>query len=157
MPRSWRSSVQLLIGRDFQEVVEILWGPEVGGPILGVFRNTLETGERYISPPFTERRHDLGIEQTYEWETQRVTLPEGQHGVVCYFHEVTERAQATEALRASQERMHLAAEATGVGIWEWNVLTNAIRWDALMFRIYGIAPTPDGFVQYRDWSGAVLP
>ena len=150
-------SVHPLIGRDFQEVVEILWGPEVGGPILRVFRNTLETGERYISPPFTEKRHDLGIEQTYEWETQRVTLPEGQHGVVCYFHEVTERAQAMEALRASQERMRLAAEATGVGIWEWNVVTNAIRWDALMFRINGIEPTPDGFVQYQDWSGAVLP
>ncbi|WP_394793067.1 PAS domain S-box protein [Armatimonas sp.] len=151
------ATVHPLIGRDFQEVVEILWGPEVGGPILRVFRNTLETGERYISPPFTEKRHDLGIEQTYEWETQRVTLPEGQHGVVCYFHEVTERAQATEALRASQERMRLAAEATRVGIWEWNVVTNAIRWDALMFRIYGIEPTPDGFVHYEDWSGAVLP
>ncbi len=151
------ATVHPLIGRDFQEVVEILWGPEVGGPILRVFRNTLETGERYISPPFTEKRHDLGIEQTYEWETQRVTLPEGQHGVVCYFHEVTERAQATEALRASQERMRLAAEATRVGIWEWNVVTNAIRWDALMFRIYGIEPTPDGFVHYEDWRGAVLP
>ncbi|MBC8125965.1 MAG: PAS domain S-box protein, partial [Gloeobacteraceae cyanobacterium ES-bin-144] len=150
-------SVHPLIGRDFQEVVEILWGPEVGGQIAGIFRHTLATGERYISPPFTKQRHDLGIEQTYEWQIQRVTLPEGQRGVVCYFHEVTERARATEALRASQERMRLAAEATGVGIWEWNVVTNAIRWDALMFRIYGIEPTPDGFVHYQDWRGAVLP
>ncbi len=150
-------TVQPLIGRDFQEIVGILWGPEVGGQIADIFRHTLATGERYISPPFTEQRHDLGIEQTYEWETQRVTMPDGQHGVVCYFHEVTERARATEALRASQERMRLAAEATGVGIWEWNVITNAIRWDALMFGIYGIEPTPDGFVNYQDWSGAVLP
>ncbi|MFM9915067.1 MAG: PAS domain S-box protein, partial [Rhizobacter sp.] len=150
------ASAQPLIGRDFQEVMEILWGPEVGGQIAGIFRHTLATGERYISPPFTEQRHDLGIEQTYEWETQRVTLPDGQHGVVCYFHEVTERARAAEALRASQKRMSLAAEATGVGIWEWNVITNAIRWDAEMFRIYGIEPTPDGFVHYQDWSGAVL-
>ena len=62
-----------------------------------------------------------------------------------------------EAESARQERMHLAAEATGVGIWERNVITNAIHWDALMFRIYGIEPTPDGFVHYQDWSGAVLP
>jgi len=151
------ASVQPLIGRDFQEVMEILWGREVGGHCVENFRHTLATGERYISPPFTKQRHDLGIEQTYEWQTQRVTLPDGQHGVVCYFHEVTERARATAALRASQERMRLAAEATGVGIWEWNVLTDAIRWDAEMFRIYGIEPTPDGFVHYRDWGGAVLP
>ncbi len=151
------ASVQPLIGRDFQEAVEILWGPDVGGQIAGIFRHTLATGERYISPPFTQQRHDIGIEQTYEWETQRVTLPDGKHGVVCYFHEVTERARATAALRASQERMRLAAEATGVGIWEWNVITNAIRWDAEMFRIYSIEPTPDGFVHYQDWRGAVLP
>ena len=150
-------SVQPVIGRGFQEVIEILWGPEVGGQIAGIFRHTLATGERYVSPPFTEQRHDLGIAQSYEWETQRVRLPDGQHGVVCYFHEVTERARATEALRASEQRMRLATEATQVGIWEWNVLTNQIRWDAQMFRIYGIAPTPDGFVNYTDWSGAVLP
>lgn len=71
--------------------------------------------------------------------------------------DITERARATEALRESQERIRLAAATTGVGIWEWNVITNVIRWDASMFRIYGIEPTPDGLVQYQDWSGSVLP
>jgi signal transduction histidine kinase len=33
------------------------------------------------------------VEKTYEWETQRVTLPDGQHGVVCYFNDITERAE----------------------------------------------------------------
>lgn len=150
-------SVQPLIGRDFQEVIEIVWGKEVGGRVASNFRRTLETGERYVSPPFTEMRRDLGIRETYEWETQRVTLPDGQHGVACYFHEVTERAQATEALRASEQRMRLATEATQVGIWEWNVLTNTIRWDAEMFRIYGIEQSGEGFVSYADWQAAVLP
>ncbi len=150
-------SVQPLIGRDFDEVVKILWGPELGGQVADVFRHTLETGERYISPPFTELRHDLGIKETYEWETQRVTLPDGQHGVVCYFHEVTERQRSIEALRASQERMRLAAEATGVGIWEWNVISNLIRWDTQMFRVYDVPPTEGGIVPYETWSNAVLP
>jgi len=67
------------------------------------------------------------------------------------------RRAAEEKLRASEERTRLATEATAVGIWEWNVLTNTIRWDAQMFRLYGIPPTADGFVQYGDWIGAVLP
>jgi len=71
--------------------------------------------------------------------------------------DIGERRAADEKLRSSEERTHLATEATAVGIWEWNVLTNAIRWDAAMFRLYGIPPTIDGFVQYSDWSGAVLP
>ncbi|MBK8814574.1 MAG: PAS domain S-box protein [Methylococcaceae bacterium] len=71
--------------------------------------------------------------------------------------DITERMLATKALNESEERMHLATETTGVGIWEWNVLNNRIRWDAEMFRIYGVLPTEDGFIQYDTWRSAVLP
>jgi len=61
-----------------------------------------------------------------------------------------------ETLLASEQRTRLATEATAVGVWEWNVLTNVMRWDTQMFLLYGIPPTADGFVQYTDWSEAVL-
>jgi PAS domain S-box-containing protein len=85
------ATVQPLIGRDLDEVLEIIMGPESGPPIGAIFRHTLATGEPYTLPCFNARRHDLGVEQTYDWEVQRVTLPDGQHGVVCYFQNVTER------------------------------------------------------------------
>ena len=53
--------------------------------------------------------------------------------------------------------MRLATEATGVGIWEWHLATNTIRWDAQLFEIYGMAPTSDGFVDYQQWSATVDP
>lgn len=71
--------------------------------------------------------------------------------------DVTERIRTEQALRETEERMRLATEATGVGIWEWHVVTNQIRWDAQMFRIYGVPPTPDGLIEYKTWSSAVLP
>jgi len=71
--------------------------------------------------------------------------------------DIAVRRATEEKLRASDERTLLATEATAVGIWEWNVLTSTIRWDAQMFRLFGIAATPDGFVQYSDWRNAVLP
>jgi hypothetical protein len=37
------------------------------------------------------------------------------------------------------------------------VITDQIRWDAEMFRIYGRAPTEDGTVPYSVWSDAVVP
>ncbi len=70
---------------------------------------------------------------------------------------IAQALSTSKELRESEERMLLATEATTVGIWEWNVLTDEIRWDAVMFRIYGIVPTPNGVVHYRDWSEAVLP
>ncbi len=70
--------------------------------------------------------------------------------------DVTERKKAADEVRENEERMRLATEATAVGIWEWNVITNQIRWDARMFRIYGIAPTEGGIVPYTAWSESVL-
>jgi PAS domain S-box-containing protein len=84
------AKVEPKIGRDFGEVMEILWGKEVGAQLAGIFRHTLDTGEPYRSPRFAEHRVDLNEEKAYEWETQRITLPDGTHGVVCYFNDITE-------------------------------------------------------------------
>jgi PAS domain S-box-containing protein len=91
--------VQPAVGRDFAEVMRTLWGPVVGGEIIEIFQHTLRTGERYISPRFRQFRQDIGEEKTYEWETQRMTLPDGRHGVVCYFNDITENTRAEQALR----------------------------------------------------------
>ena len=101
------AAVQPVIGREFGEVMEALWGPEIGRETTAHFRRTLETGERYVSPRFESRRHDIGVEQAYEWQTQRLTLPDGQHGVVCYFQDVTASERAAAALRTEvAERKH---------------------------------------------------
>ncbi len=97
------AKVEPKIGRDFGEVMEILWGPEVGAQLAEIFHHTLVTGEPYHSPRFSEFRHDLNEDKAYEWETQRVTLPDGKHGVVCYFSDITdsERNKANLAFLAS--------------------------------------------------------
>jgi PAS domain S-box-containing protein len=146
-----------LIGRDFQEIMTALWGPELGRRCAEIFQGILATGETYISPSVSVQRQDIGIEQTFEWEAQRIIMADGSFGVVCYFREVTEKSNAERALRQSEERMRLATEATGVGIWEWNVTTDQIWWDARMFKMYGVPSTADGHVPYTMWSEAVLP
>ena len=106
------AAAEPVIGRDFGEVMQILWGPELGPQLADIFRHTLATGERYVSPRFTNQRHDLGVEKSYDWEAQRLTLPNGEHGVVCYFSDVTEQcaledmlvAQATKLARADRSK-----------------------------------------------------
>lgn len=88
-----------LLGRDFLEIVRILWPKRVAGAAVARFRRTLRTGVAYRSPPFAQRRRDTGADEVYEWQIQRVTLPSGEHGVVCFFNDVTERVGAEAARR----------------------------------------------------------
>ena len=88
--------------------------------------------------------------------TAAVSSREGKRWCRVSVADLTIFKHSETALRESQMHVKLATEASGVGIWEWNVLTGTILWDAQMFRIYDIAPTPGGFVQYADWSTAVL-
>ena len=71
--------------------------------------------------------------------------------------DITDRKKAERALRDSEQRTRMATEATAVGIWEWDLASNQVRWDAQMFRIYGTPQTPDGIVDYTVWREAVLP
>ena len=84
--------------------------------------------------------------------------PEGEvEYLIAVVEDISKRKASEDSLRASELRMRLATEATGVGVWEWHIETDTIRWDAEMFRIYGVTPTADGVVHYSTWSEAVLP
>ncbi|MCI0534387.1 MAG: PAS domain S-box protein [Verrucomicrobiales bacterium] len=105
------SKIHPLKGRDFSEIIHILWPEKIADEIMERFRHTLKTGQTYYSPEFSERRRDLGVTKSYEWQLQRITLPAGHHGVVCFFNDITERKQAEatqrriEALAASNRKL----------------------------------------------------
>jgi PAS domain S-box-containing protein len=86
--------IQPLIGRDFSEIHHLLWSKRISDPIIKRFRHTLKTGEAYQAPEFKEQRRDIGEMQIYEWQIQRVTLPAGEYGLVCFFNDITERKKA---------------------------------------------------------------
>ncbi len=92
-------NVKPLLGRSFAEVIRILWSKRVADAIEKRFRHTLNTGEPYQSPEFIERRKDTRVKEAYEWQIQRVTLPSGDHRVVCFFNDITERKRAEEIQR----------------------------------------------------------
>ena len=94
------SKVRPLVGRDLSETLHILWSKKVAEEILGRFRETLRTGKPYIESEFTERRRDSRTTESYEWRIQRILMPTGKHGVVCFFSDITARKQAeTDAQR----------------------------------------------------------
>jgi len=92
-------TVRPLIGRDLSEVTHLLWPRAVADRLVRRFRRTLRTGEPHVSSEFAERRRDTGVREVYEWQIQRVTLPAGEQGVVCFFYDLTERKRMEVAQR----------------------------------------------------------
>jgi PAS domain S-box-containing protein len=92
-----------VVGRDFDEIVHILWEKPYADEMVALVRRTLETGEPYGTPERADVRRDGGTKEFYEWRLDRLTLPDGRFGVVCYFRDVSEQRQALAA------KAHLAA------------------------------------------------
>lgn len=93
------STVRPLLGRDFAEIIHILWLEPFASDVIARFRHTLATGEPYYPPKAVERRRDIGEVEAYDWKLERLIMPDGRHGVVCHFYDLSER-QAAEARAA---------------------------------------------------------
>ena len=130
------ANVQPVIGRDFAEVMRTLW-PESFSAEAGD-RHTLATGQAHTAG-LVERRRDLGEVEAYDWRIERVTLPDGRFGVVCHFYDLTERQELENKLRDSENRLRIATNAAGLGIWTWQPDSDKVRWDNKRpFEIFGL-------------------
>jgi signal transduction histidine kinase/CheY-like chemotaxis protein len=92
------SNVRPLLGRDFAEILREIWAEPFATEAIGRFRHTLETGEPYGSPNTTERRQDIDDIEAYDWRIERIVMPDGSAGVVCYFYDLSARRKAELAL-----------------------------------------------------------
>ena len=94
-----------LIGSDFAQVIHLLWPRAYADDIVEHFRHTLTTGEPYFVPERMDERRDRSVEEYYEWQINRIRLPDGRHGVVCYFSDISRHVLARQALAATQEAL----------------------------------------------------
>lgn len=97
-------NVDSVIGRELSDVLKILWPDEVAQKVLGEFHCTMETGLPFRSNQFVYPRADVKAVEGYEWELQRVTLSDGQFGVICYYFDSSELHRAQHALREADRR-----------------------------------------------------
>jgi len=85
-----------LVGRDFGEVIRILWPKDYADEVVRLFRHTLETGEPFVTSEHIEERRDRKVREYYEWRINRIPLPAGRYGVVCYFKDISAQVRARQ-------------------------------------------------------------
>ena len=68
------------------------------------------------------------------------------------FRRCDRKRRRPRALRASEERLRLAARSGRVGIWEYEIASDHLEWDDLMYELHGVErrrPTV-GIQRWRD-------
>ena len=136
------AGVRPLIGRDLAEVIRILWPEPFATDAIARFRHTLASGEPYAAPGTIERRQDIDAVEAYDWRIERIALPDGRLGVVCYFYDLSERQHWENALRESEERLRLATDASRLGIWTWQPGDDHVVWEnARPYEIFALPAT----------------
>jgi PAS domain S-box-containing protein len=77
-------------------------------------------------------------------------------GCVVTFIDIGARKKAQDELREVSDRLILATKAGQVGVWDYNINNNVLRYDDQMFALYGIRPSDfDG--KYETWLMSLHP
>ncbi|MFN7929230.1 MAG: PAS domain S-box protein [Blastocatellia bacterium] len=131
-------NVRPLLGRDFAEVLHIVWQEPFASEAIARFRHTLVTGEPYHQSRTVEQRGDISATEAYDWKIERLLLPDGRYGVVCHFYDLSERERFEAALRESEQRLRLATRAAAMFAWELDLVARTVRWGDNAMQILGL-------------------
>lgn len=82
-----------------------------------------------------------GEKRLIEWINTLLLDDQGKmECMVCTGVDVTEQRETEAALRRSEETYAQAEIIAHIGSWDWNIVTNSLRWSDEIFRIFGLTP-----------------
>jgi PAS domain S-box-containing protein len=126
--------VEEVVGRDVfeKEVKERLEACLRGASIQYVMKYTCPgSGEREVLVSYSPIEDSDGI-----------------HRVVSTTRDITDYRRAEDTLLKTEERLNLALDAAYMGVWEWNIQTNAIIWSPECYKIYGVKSSDKTFKSF---------
>jgi PAS domain S-box-containing protein len=63
-----------------------------------------------------------------------------RHYILITFHDSDQRLKAEEALRTSEERLRLAKRVAGLGVFDYDLIRNTMKYDECVRQLWGIRP-----------------
>jgi PAS domain S-box-containing protein len=143
----WRR--EEVFGRDSFELLQ----KEFAEPIEEIQSRLLNQGF-WSGQTVQQKRDGTRIVVASRWALQRGADGEPVR-VLTIGNDITENTRAETRLLMLSERLSLATETARVGVWEWDLTTDVLTWDATMCQIYGFPVQVT--VPYEKWSNAVFP
>jgi PAS domain S-box-containing protein len=141
-------SAEKLTGKNLQDVrltplLEVL---QVEGESLGAFGHALNDvmeGKR----PWESKGHCRliradGETRFVELSCAPIRIENGTMGLVIVLKDVERYQEAVALLSQSEERLRLATDVSGLGIWEMNLITRHVVNNSVYDKIFGVTPKP---------------
>jgi PAS domain S-box-containing protein len=98
-----------------------------------------------------------GKDGLYRWFlSQAVPIRDEKGRVLQWFGtntDINDRKIAEAELQLLAERLSLATVIGKVGVWEWDLVGNVLKWDTTILEIYGFPPTAT--ISFETWAMAV--
>lgn len=132
---------QDLQGLALRDVLTATWCERFADEVIERIRRTLETGESCYGATTLPCGRDRGSVRGYDWRTVRVTMPDGRHGVACYFYDQSEHLAREAELRENEARLKLAYQAADMGAWDLDLAEDKAVWTPEMYALLGLDPS----------------
>lgn len=107
---------------------------------------------------YTQEKRYIRKDGQIVWVLMAVSLVRDSDQLPLYFisqiEDITELKKTEEVNRRLMQRITLANEAGGIGVWEWTLTTGRMSWDKRMFQIYNLPE--NGEATYQAWVKSLL-
>ncbi|MHC0066219.1 PAS domain-containing protein [Nostoc sp. UIC 10890] len=117
------------------------WATRVHPDDIGFVRQAIADHFAKITPFFISEHRVRCKDDTYKWVLDRGQAVWDEDGNVvrmtsCHT-DITERKQAEEQLRQSEERFQIVARASNDLLWDWDLLTDEVWWNQALQTLFG--------------------
>jgi len=112
--------------------------PDDVGKLQDLVQQALQS--RTVKGEVVRARRQDGIYKYLSLSGRVIEHPDGHLSIVGIVKDVDEKQRMADALQAAQERYDLALAAVNDGIWDWDLMTQELFFDAGCYRLTGYAP-----------------